>query len=87
MMLIDPRIATTSLSWWPIDHAREHREVDVARRPRAGAVGPEAAVADDVEAKLAVGRFRRAVDFVHRHRKPRFVMITSKCWISPSMLR
>ena len=72
----------------PADQVREQREVDERRRPAAGAVGASAAVADEVKAQLAVGRLRSP----RRLRrsapsKPRLGISSSKCWISPSMLR
>ena len=68
----------------PADQVREQREVDERRRPAAGAVGHVAAVADDVEPQFAVGRFDRRVRLLRcGTSKPRLVITSSKCVISP----
>src|SRR5262249_11419541 len=50
----------------PLDQVGEGGEEDERRRPGAGPVGGAAAVGDDVEPQLAVGRLGGAVDLVHR---------------------
>ena len=44
----------------PLDQVREDGEMDVRRRPRAGAIRLDRAVSDDVVAQFAVGRLLAA---------------------------
>jgi hypothetical protein len=62
-------------------------EVDERRRPGARPPRHAAAVRHDVEAQLAVGRFVAPYTSSTGVSQRRFHMNSSKCWISPSMLR
>ena len=61
MMFKLPSTATTSLSVWPRNQVRKHREVDKRRRATASSVGEVAAVADEIKSQLAIGGFHGCV--------------------------
>ena len=66
-MSMEPMMATASASMWPRQHEVDRLQMGEARRADLAAIGLVAAVGDQIDAELALGRLDRGVGLAGRH--------------------